>query len=245
MPIDRYYCHVSFVKQKQVILSAQEFHHLVHVTRATSGDTVALVNGKGMLASARVEKVEKHQATLRILSTTREEPPSFSIMLALAIPRFHRLDGIIEKGTELGMTEVLLFPGRYSERTTISPRHLERMKTIAISAMKQCGRLFLPSLTLRPPLDNWESVGEFPAYFGDLADRAPTLLQTWRQNPPQKGALLLIGPEKGWSREEEERLRTLGALGVKLHENILRTDTASLMGLALISHLHYCDRVLS
>ncbi|MGA8164307.1 MAG: RsmE family RNA methyltransferase [Waddliaceae bacterium] len=237
MPIGRFYCDCPLKPQAVAIVSEQEFHHLVHVVRAKHGETVTLVNGKGILAAASIEKIEKNRAILRIASTTERNLPAFRTILALAEPRLPRLRVIVEKGTELGMTDLWVFPGHHGEKNILGEHHLQKMKAIAISAMKQCGRLDLPSLNTKPPLSQWEEL-PFTAYFGDLSPHAPTLIHIWQTDPPRKGILLFIGSETGFSQEELNRLHTLGAIGVKLHSNVLRNDTACLSALSLIHQLN-------
>lgn len=236
MPIDRFFYDSPLTPQQEVHLEGKEFHHLVHVTRAKPDEVVELVNGKGQLAYASLKKTEKRHATLDIEKVLEEPKPSFFIILAQAIPRISRLDFIIEKGTELGLTELWLFPGHHSERKNLSENQLDRLRAITIAAMKQCGSLYLPKITLKPSLSKWESI-QFPSFFGDLSPDAPPLFQTWQQHPPKDGILFFIGPEGGFSDEEEEILRNFDAKGVKLHHNILRTDTASLAALTLISQM--------
>lgn len=236
MPIDRFFYDFPFTTHQKVQLEGIEFHHLAHVTRTKPGEVVELVNGKGQLASASLEKVEKRNATLYIEKISEKPKPPFSVILAQAMPRIQRLDFIIEKGTELGLTELWLFPGQHSERKNLNEHQLDRLRAITIAAMKQCGRLHLPTITIKPPLSKWEPI-QFSSFFGDLSPDAPPLLQSWQQNPPKDGIIFFIGPESGFSDKEEEILGNLGANGVKLHHNILRTDTASLAALTLISQM--------
>ena len=158
------------------------------------------------------------------------------IPLFLLKPFQEYIGWILEKGTELGLTEFWLFPGHHSERKTLTEHQLQRLRALTIAAMKQCGRLYLPTITLKPPLSEWESPHP-PAFFGDLSPDAPPLFNAWQQNPRQDEVLFFIGPESGFSKEEESTLRHFDATGVKLHQNILRTDTAALAALTLISQM--------
>ena len=90
-----------------------------------------------------------------------------------------------------------------------------------------------------PPLAKWPPFqGDSVAYFGDIREKAPLFEAVWKQNPPKSGtkAIFFVGPEKGFTEQEERRLETLGAQGVRLHAHILRTETAPLAALALMSH---------
>lgn len=235
MPAERFYINAPLTEGASVFLEDQEFHHLAHVMRGVEGEQVELVNGCGFLSQARIERIEKKRAQLIVTSLSYVPKNSFKLILAQAIPRLNRLDFIVEKGTELGMDELWLFPGELSERKNLTESQLERMQAVAVAAMKQCGRLYLPLLCLKKPLKNWE-LQELPLYFGDTDPSAPIFEKSWKLKSSLEGVIFVIGPESGLTAKETESLKSLKALGVALHPNILRTDTAALTALSLISH---------
>lgn len=233
MPAERYYQDSSLEQGRTIVLDGLEFHHLAHVMRAKIDDQVEIVNGHGYLAYATVQSMDKKKAHLHIESVEFGEPSAFEVVLAQGMPRLNRLDFILEKGTELGMTEIRLFPAALSERKTLTDHQVDRLKAITIAAMKQCGRLYLPKVTICSGVANWPNP-EFPLFFGDVDASAPTFQSQW--NPKEKGLIFAIGPESGFTSKEHEKLIELGGKGVMLHRSILRTDTASLAALALINH---------
>ena len=122
------------------------------------------------------------------------------------------------------VTEFWLFPGEKSEKKTVS--HLQRLETIQINALKQCGRLFLPRITLKPPLDQWQQPPG-SLFFGDLSPQAPLL-----KGPFTSPITFFIGPEKGFSPTELATLSQFKAIGISLHHNILRAETAAITALS-------------
>ncbi len=237
MPAERYYYPSSLAESEEISLQDQEFHHLTRVMRGKIGDTIELVNGQGALAKAKIRTIEKRQAVLHIKSCHQDPPPSYSFILAQAIPKINRLDFIVEKGTELGMTHLWLFPGELSERKIISENQHHRLHSIAISAMKQCGSLWLPQIEIKSPIHEWKSV-DCPAFFGDVNPNAEPLIKVLSRRDAAKKMIFFIGPESGFTDREEKKLREIGALGVKLHPNILRTDTAPIVALGILTHLN-------
>lgn len=236
MPAERYFIDSDFIPHRQQELSGAEFHHLAHVMRTRKGENIELVNGKGALAQAFVQEVAKDKAKLQIEEVYQEPTPPFRLVLAQALSKQNRLDVILEKGTELGVDAFWLFPGQHSAKKECYPSQLERAQTITIAAMKQCGRLYLPSLILKPSINEWSTLSQ-SAFFGDLDPLAPRFETAWKQlNPPSYPIIFITGPEGGFSEQEIARLKNLGAQGVKLHSNILRTETASVMALSLLSH---------
>lgn len=235
MPANRFFTNSPLALGHTIQIEGPEFHHLVHVMRARPGDIIEVVNGQGSLAEAIIRSVEKKCVLIEISALEQTPLPSFQIILAQAMPRHSKLDFIVEKGTELGMTQLWLFPAAHSEKKTYLNQQIDRMKMTTIAAMKQSGRLDLPTIEIRPELKKWSSL-PFPAFFGDTSPSAPPFRNAWKESPPKEGVIFFIGPESGFNSQELVLLQKLGAQGVKLHENILRTETASLAALTLISH---------
>lgn len=236
MPIERYFLDNSFRKHEQQELKGTEFHHLAHVMRTRKGEMVELINGKGTLAQAVVQTLAKDHALVKIIDLFQEPSSPCRLILAQALPKPNRLDFILEKGTELGVDAFWLFPGQLSVKKEFFPHQLERAQSLTVAAMKQCGRLTLPTITTHPPLDQWPIL-KSTTFFGDLNPDAPSLESLWKQlSPPLFPIIFVIGPESGFNKQEIQHLTSIGAQGAKLHPNILRTDTASLMALSLLSH---------
>lgn len=232
MPAERYFINSPLLTEMTVILEDPEAGHLVKVMRGQEGEQVELVNGQDQLAQATVQNIEKKRVTLRV-DTVKTQPRSYpKVIICQAIPRLQKLDTIFEKGTELGMTDIWLFPGMKSEKTSLNEQQLHRMEMIMIAALKQCGRLDLPKITIKPALKSWKREDLlFPAYFGDVSPGAPSFLKNAH---PSSDLMFFIGPESGFAKEEIKHLQAIGAQGVKLHPYILRTETASLVALSLI-----------
>lgn len=234
MPVERFFSSSELVPGQQIPLKDREFHHLAHAVKIKEGETVELVNGKGVLATATVIKLGKKEAILNILESVFSPPSSIEVILAQALPRMNRLDNILEKATELGVTQIWVFPGMHSERKQLSDAQMEHMQQIVLSAMKQCGRMHLPSISIKPSLLKWPKM-EYAAFFGDVDPLAPSLYQLLSPTE-QQSSIFFIGPESGFSEEETCHLTSLGVKGVKLNSNILRTDTAAIAALSLITH---------
>jgi 16S rRNA (uracil1498-N3)-methyltransferase len=237
MPAERYFTPDPLNQDEIIELIGAEFHHLARVMRARKGDHVELVNGKGALAEATILEIRKEKGLLKISHVTQETNRPCQIILAQAIPKPNRLDFVLEKGTELGVDCFWLFPGTQSVKKEFFPHQIERAQQLTIAAMKQCGRLTLPSIEILPPLSQWPSLEGKSPFFGDLDPSAPLFETLWKSSSsPIYPALFITGPESGFNEKEIEILKKLGAKGVKLHPHILRTDTASLVALSLLSH---------
>ncbi|MEC7838835.1 MAG: 16S rRNA (uracil(1498)-N(3))-methyltransferase [Chlamydiota bacterium] len=238
MPAYRYFSDSSLLKGQTVQITDQEFHHFARVMRGGVGDVVEFVDGKGTLAFATISKKSRRDATAVIDNVTKIEAPKEKRVIAQALPKTNRIEFILEKCTELGMTEIWLFESDHSEKKKISDNQLQRMHNILVSSMKQCGRLYLPKLVLKPHFSEWDLPKDCLLLFGDVDPSAEPLLKVLQSEKELKGALFFVGPESGFSDREVVTLREMGVRGVKLHKNILRTDTAPMVALSIIQSLY-------
>jgi len=224
--------------------SPEESHHAVDVLRLRSGDSAAIFDGKGTEARVRLTQVSADEVSYETLSTARTPPPSCRIRFGQALIKPVGMDLLIQKLTELGVSEIWPIA---SERSISKPsgekRISHRWESIALSACKQSGQNWLPKIQEVGPLDNFLSAPN-PAppagrIIGSLQPEAkplPALLATVRQagNPPALD--LLIGPEGDFTPAEIGRARSAGFQPASLGPLVLRSETASLF---LASILHY------
>lgn len=223
MPANRYYA--NDLTSDRITLEEKEFHHLKHVMRASLHESIELIDGKGVLATGEISALLKHHAEITITKREVATPQKQEMVLCVAFMRPERLSFIVEKGTELGVTHFWLFPGEASEVKAVS---LPRYEQLIISATKQCGRLFLPEISLHPKIKEWKKPVH-PLYFGDVRKGAQKVTKTG------PSVQIVIGPESGFTDREVKLLEKLGQ-GVTLSENILRSETAALVAIALFSN---------
>ncbi|MDJ0651885.1 MAG: RsmE family RNA methyltransferase [Simkaniaceae bacterium] len=221
MPHERFY--IDAPLEGTLLLEGAEFHHLSRVMRKREGDKIELVNGKNALALVHIASLQTGYAELSILKTEEKAPALPPLILVQALPKLSNLELIIQKGTELGVSTFYLYPSTLSEKKELSDKQKKRLHHILIGAMKQCGRLDLPEIKWGfPKLEG-------NIYYGDLSKKAPSLASIGTLP-----ATLIIGPEKGWTKEEIEKFARQGK-GVSLGPYILRTETAALAGLSILA----------
>lgn len=230
MPQDRFYLNTPFAVNQQVVLDTSEEIHHFRVMRIRPNEMIEIVNGCNQLGKARVVAIHKNSIDLLIQSVEEVSCSKFSVILCQAICRQNRLDTIVEKVTELGVTEIWLFPGELSDKKELSSTQQTRLQHLAISAMKQSGRLDLPKIKYKTFLSHWtKDELPLPAFFGSVEATAPSLAKN-------DEAMIFIGPESGFSAKEIAHFSTLGIVGVKLNGNILRTDTAAIAALSILQN---------
>jgi len=231
LPRHRLHVAAALAAGRHVDLDPERSHYLCRVLRARRGDRVLVFSGDG----------DGHEATVAVSNTKRcelvvgarlvsEPAPAFALDLGLALIKGDRLDFVLQKATELGVTGITLMATEHSVVNLTGERierRFEHWQRIVIGAAEQCGRLRLPRLDGLTPFA--DVVARAPAHRYLLDPGAAPLAGT----PPASDTLLLLGPEGGFS--DRERVHALGAgfTAVGLGERILRSDTAPVAALAV------------
>lgn len=233
----RFYCPVPLAVGSVLSLPEALAHH-IHVVRLGPGDQVTLFNGEGGEYAATLLAVEKKraQAELKAFSPREAELP-YAVSLAQALPEGSKMDWIVEKAVELGAAAIEPLAARRcvvrlnAER---AGKKLEHWQGIIAAAAEQCGRNRLPHLA---------APADFPAWIGQsclhprilFSPRAEQNLSDWARHHPPQAVTLMIGPEGGFSPEEEGAAVAHGALVLGLGARVLRTETAGLAALAALN----------
>jgi 16S rRNA (uracil1498-N3)-methyltransferase len=222
-----------------VSIEGTDAHHIADVLHLRAGDRIEIVDSGGRAFVAEIAGDARHLRARLVEERPRTVRSRLRIDVAQAMPKGSKMDEVIEKATELGAALVLPF---WSERTiarSVGVEKLERWRRIARSASEQSGRREIPSVL--EPAAFTEVLARFCAYdlvlFAwegsngvPLRNRLPQLLAR------ADSALVVIGPEGGFSHAESEAARVRGAQIVSLGERILRTETAAPALLAVLNY---------
>lgn len=221
-------------------LRGASLRHLRTVLRLAAGDEVELFDGRGRAWSAVIRSVGPSSAELAVTAelAPRSESP-LRLTLAVALPKGAKLDWVVEKSTELGVTRIVPF---VSERTVAAPRDLEaraaRWARLAESATAQCGRTTPPRVS---------AVGSFADVLALAAsqDRALLFHEEARSPLPPTGdavasVLAVTGPEGGFTAAEASAAARAGLRPASLGPRILRAETAAVAA-AVVCQLRWGD----
>jgi 16S rRNA (uracil1498-N3)-methyltransferase len=217
------------------ILTDVQFRHLTKVLRLKIGDSVELFDGKGTLAQAIIEKIEKSQAVLSVKTIENfSKPTERRIIIASSIAKGDRFELLVAKCTELGIDRIV--PVIF-ERTVKQALQHRRLETIALESTKQCQRLFLPIVD--SPVNFPQAIEklliEYPSakiVFGSLAQNAESVINL---DFGSNDVIAFIGPEGGMTQIEENMLREINARPVKLTDTVLRIETAAIAFAAVLT----------
>ena len=209
-----------------VELSRDQKHHLFKVFRAVPGDEIELLDGRGTRAFGVVDE----NKNILINSAVKEEKKGADLHLVFALPRKNQLDLLLKQSAELGVSE--LHPVRF-ERSVSQGDCKERWVTLLEEACKQSKNPFLPQIN--PVCSLHEKLEEFkarniPVVFGAIRSETE---KTMFQNC----AAWVVGPEGGFTDNEEELMRSFGAVPLNLGPWVLRLETAASAGIAVLRQL--------
>lgn len=206
----------------EFLLPEKQAHYVRHVMRLSEGEKVLLFNGKeGEWESVLFLKGKKEAGVL-VKSLKRNQQNLKPCGLAFALIKKENTDFVLQKATELGVTDV--FP-ILTRRTVVRNFNEQRAKSILIEAAEQCERLDVP--VLHPLKELSLFMSEIPSHYTPvhLAERSleSDLLS------PSITPLFIVGPEGGFTSEENEQLFKMPTVKiVHLGQTVLRAETASI-----------------
>ena len=226
----------------RLALDAAEAHHALDVLRLKAGDRITVFNGRGMEVLAEIAEFDKQGAKLRVVQKHQTPPLPCAITLGQAVPKGKNMDLIVEKATELGAVAIAPL---LSERTVVqastgeAERKGQKWQRVAVEAAKQCGQNWLPTVHLpRTPKDFFQAAEAFDLML--IASLQPGSLPIKRvlgelKTKPSK-VLILVGPEGDFTPAEISMAVSKGCRPVTLGPIILRTETAAIYCLSVLSH---------
>lgn len=238
MSLHTFYIPPADISLETALLKGDELRHARSTLRLGPGDQVQIIDGEGGRFEMAIEAVEKTAARLRILSREMEPPPSFSLTLAMGIVPGERYDWAVQKGTELGAAAIVPLVTERTEGAYRVPwKRLERLRRVAVSACKQCGRARFPRFSEPVDLRDLDP-GDFDiaVVFWEEEIRSLPLPSGNEGKNPETG-LMVVGPVGGLGRGEAEGLRDRGCVLAGLGPRVLRTETAVAAGTALMQYL--------
>lgn len=226
-----------------------EAHHIIRVMRYEVGDAVICVHPTGKVARCEISELNETEplviaTILDWLETDSELPVHVTILQSL--PKGNKLDFIIQKATELGAAQFVLYE---SERSVVKwnakkrNNRLQRYEKIAQEASEQSGRNIVPEVTFVDDVakfiqdESLHKAAKLLAYEEEAKTSEHRSLYTELKNVQLGQEILIaIGPEGGFSENEVATFKTEGFIPVRLGKRILRTETAPLYALSSVSY---------
>ena len=211
-------------------LDKSQSHYIYKVMRIEEGQKFSLFNETGEW-EAEVSNILKKIVSFKVTKQIRQKENEKKIWLAFSPVKSNYFNFMIQKSTELGVTN--FFP-IITERTIVRTINTDRLNKIIIESSEQSNRINVPSLEKIQSLDNFlKNNNSLNLIFGDLNTANKSL-----KIDIKKTICILIGPEGDFSeRERSKILKYKGVQCIKLNDNILRTETAAIAALSVINYL--------
>lgn len=221
---------------ERIIITGDQARYLSLVLRVRPGESLTILDGLGNRYTCRIIEAHKKEVIAeKIKKELYSVESPLSITLAQGIPKGDRMDIIVQKSTELGVKRIIPL---ITERTQV--RHTdrtERWKKIALSAAQQSGREKIPEV--EPPLPFADFLKREEGYTGMIFSeekKERNLKDVIDEFRDIRDITILIGPEGGFSKNEVIAAIEKGFREVSLGPRILRTETASLVAIAILQY---------
>ena len=238
----RFFTAPEAVQGEYIEFDADLAHHMGKVLRLAPGEQVTVCTGDGMVYVAELESFRKDSVTAKILETLENQKETeVEIVLYQGMPKGDKLELIIQKCTELGVSAVIpVETGRSIVHldSKKAEKKIERWQKIAHEASQQSKRVQVPEIG---PYLSWKQClnqlkadeGLMIIFWEDEQTQSLKALLKSQEKKPAK-INLIVGPEGGLSEEEVNQLREIGAVSASLGKRILRTETAGMAGVSII-----------
>ena len=235
MSVPRLYVPAMTAGAAHATLPGDEANHAMRVLRLSAGAPVRIFDGKGREWSGRIDPESRRG---RVIVAIENEVPAqaesvVQVTLGVAVLKGDQMDAVVRDATALGVAAIAPM---HTVHVAVPPRAwqsgaaLERWRRVAVAAAKQCGRAVVPHVHPVAPLS------------GVVASRADT---TWlcvepalvadgpqSNESPGTSALVLVGPEGGWTAQEVELVREAGGRLLRLGPRKLRAELAPIVALS-------------
>ena len=218
--------HVFVDSLEQPLLDVNDSHHLSRVLRLRDGEPVSVTDGQGSWRSCTFQRSTSALSVTGDIVTPPRATAGFGV--AVSVPKGDRIDGIVQKLTELGTTRIVLLRSDHSVvRWDLdqASRHLLRLQTIARAASMQSRRLSLPQIDVVQSLDELLAEGGV----------AVAMLGAAPVGEIRTPNVVAIGPEGGWSPREYDIVAAGDHERLGLGTTVLRTDTAAIAAGVLLA----------
>ena len=232
----RFYIDAPLAAGQLLDLPAEVAHH-IHVVRLAPGDALTLFNGTGGQYDAVLTEVGKKRATAEIRAfEPRDVELPYAVTLAQGLPEGTKMDWIVEKAVELGVAAVQPLAARRcvvrlsAERAA---KKLEHWRGIVVAAAEQSGRNRLAGVAEPAEFRDWIGTADGgPRLL--LSPRGTSSLVDWARASGPQAVTIMVGPEGGFTDEEEDAAVRAGAVMVTMGPRVLRTETAALAAVAML-----------
>jgi 16S rRNA (uracil1498-N3)-methyltransferase len=219
-------------------LTGPEGHHAADVQRLRPGEAVILSDGAGGTAAATVVAVRRGSVDVEVSALSRVDPPDPRLIAVQAIAKGDRGELAVQAMTEVGVDEIVPWAASRSVvqwRGERGAKSRERWVATAREAAKQARRAWLPVIGGDPDCSTKQVAARLAGAAAFVLHEAATERLTAAELPSTGQIVLVVGPEGGITDAELEAFAAAGASVVRLGNSVLRTSTAGVAALSVLS----------
>ena len=208
----------------EVEVEGAAYTHLFRSRRLGLDAEVRLVDGRGRARFSRVVEISSTDARFALAGEAPPNEPRKQVELFVPVPRSSRLDWLVEKVTEVGVSVIRLITTERAPRGLGSQR-IERLRRVAVAAVEQSHRSVIPEIS------GVHELSEVARLLEETSERWVLHREGRDSGDADLGrAALLVGPEGGWTQDEVEWLDSHECRFVGLGPTVLRVETAAVVG---------------
>ena len=228
----RLYYPNSIVENTTSLLSKEHTHYVANVMRLKRGSNINFFNKEGEWVS-EIVFLEKDRIEVKFLNRVKKSVQTSSMELAICLVKKNPMEIILQKATELGVVKITPI---ISERTEVKELNLERAKKIVIEATEQSNQLSPPEISkitkLKDFVNNLNETSKL--FFADINSKDKLKKEDIKGDNLKT---ILIGPEGDFTPNERKMiLENKNTISFSLSKNILKTETATISALSLVSY---------
>ena len=228
----RLYYPNSIVENATSLLSKEHTHYVANVMRLKRGSNINFFNKEGEWVS-EIVFLEKDRIEVKFLNRLKKSVQTSSMELAICLVKKNPMEIILQKATELGVVKITPI---ISERTEVKELNLERAKKIVIEATEQSNQLSPPEISkitkLKDFVNNLNETSKL--FFADINSKDKLKKEDIKGDNLKT---ILIGPEGDFTPNERKMiLENKNTISFSLSKNILKTETATISALSLVSY---------
>lgn len=227
--------HTNIPVQGAFELSEEESKHCVKVLRMHEDELISVIDGVGHKAIAKIIEPNPKRCLVEVVEFISEGKNQCEIHIAVAPTKNNdRMEWFVEKATEMGVSEISFLKCRNSERKEIK---IERFQKIALSAIKQCNRLYLPKINEMINFEKFVLSNKIEQKYIAYCPVDSTVLLS-KKYIANQSVLILIGPEGDFSSDEVLKAKENKFNEISLGSTRYRTETAALVACHTIDILN-------
>jgi conserved hypothetical protein TIGR00046 len=222
-------------KTGKIIISGEEHFHLSRVLRMKSGEKILITDGQGLVYKCEIVNVTDTKTFARVINFEmwfNASKREYAIVISL-LSSTSKIEFALEKCTELGAREFVIFKSNRSEKTNV---RIERLKKVVRSAVKQSLQSYIPPIHIADDLMSVEQISrKYKSKFVMEIMANKRLDEKVKLLPSDQSVIAVIGPEGGLTEEEVKFFCLSGFECLSLGNSRLRSETAAIKVSSLLA----------